>query len=407
MSKFISTDRLNRAVVRPFIALGFLHAIFSSACVLAPPSRSYNNNETGGVIAGGANAAQGGNAGSVSNMISGGVFSSGGVSQSGNAGTTASAGGATLSGGSARTGGLSVSGGSTVTGGTSSSGGSGSGGYASGGAKSSGGIASSGGSFTSGGASAKGGMSASGGTSTGGMSSGGATVSTGNAPAQPPPVTNGTSGFTTRFWDCCKPSCGWSDKAKGKPTKTCSKDGVSTLGNDTQSVCVGGTGYMCYWGAPWSVSDTLSYGFAAYNNVDCGTCFQLQFTGKGQYNSADPGSNAISGKTLIVQIINIGDIGANQFDLLIPGGGVGANTTGCPSQWGNIDIGQTSGGVLASCGTGGASCVQQKCQAAFGNNPQMLAGCNWFSGWFKAADDPQIVFQKIACPAAISAKSGM
>jgi len=74
---------------------------------------------------------------------------------------------------------------------------------------------------------------------------------------------------------------------------------------------------MCYWGAPWSVSDTLSFGFAAYNGVDCGTCFQIQFTGKGQYNDKDPGSVAINGKTMIVQVINIGGIAANQFDLLI------------------------------------------------------------------------------------------
>jgi len=38
--------------------------------------------------------------------------------------------------------------------------------------------------------------------------------------------------------------------------------------------------------------------FAAYNGVDCGTCFQIQFTGKGQYNDKDPGSVAINGKTM-------------------------------------------------------------------------------------------------------------
>jgi hypothetical protein len=261
-----------------------------------------------------------------------------------------------------------------------------------------------GGSTASGGTSARGGTTATGGMASGGSATGGST-STGNTHAQPPPITGGSSGFTTRYWDCCKPSCGWSANANGKPTHTCGKDGTSTVNNDTQSVCGGGGGYMCYWGAPWSVSDTLSYGFAAYNGVACGTCFQLQFTGKGQYNANDPGSNAINGKTMIVQVINIGGISSNQFDLLIPGGGVGGNPGGCPAQWGNIDIGDTSGGMLTTCKDDKA-CVQQKCQAAFGNMPLLLAGCNWVTGWFSAADNPQILFKQIACPAEITAKSG-
>jgi hypothetical protein len=247
---------------------------------------------------------------------------------------------------------------------------------------------------------------ASGGMASGGSASGGST-STGNTHAQPPPITGGSSGFATRYWDCCKPSCGWSANANGKPVHTCGKDGTSTVGNDTQSACSGGSGYMCYWGAPWSVSDTLSYGFAAYNGVACGTCFQLQFTGKGQYNANDPGSVALNGKTMIVQIINIGGIAANQFDLLIPGGGVGANNacTGGSAQWSGANIGDNSGGMLTTCKDSG-SCVQQMCQAAFGNMPQLLAGCNWVSGWFAAADNPQLVYKQIACPSDISAKSG-
>jgi hypothetical protein len=62
--------------------------------------------------------------------------------------------------------------------------------------------------------------------------------------------------------------------------------------------------------------------------------------------------------------------------------------------------------MIASCARD-KSCIQQKCQAAFGNMPQMLAGCNWVTSWFAAADNPQMVYQKIACPAEITAKSGM
>jgi hypothetical protein len=254
------------------------------------------------------------------------------------------------------------------------------------------------------GATASGG--ASGGSVSGGSASGGGSAY--GTHSQPTPITNGTSGKTSRYWDCSKASCGWSANAHGKPVHTCGKDGTSTVGNDTQSAYNGGSGYMCFWGAPWAVSDTLAYGFAAFNGVDCGTCYQIQFTGSGQYNAGDPGSVAIKGKTLIVQVINIGDMPANQFDLLIPGGGVGSNnacTGGGAPEWSNLDIGAKDGGILKGC-NGDKSCAQQKCQSAFGNMPQLLAGCNWFTGWFSAADDPLMVYQKIACPPEISAKSG-
>jgi hypothetical protein len=38
--------------------------------------------------------------------------------------------------------------------------------------------------------------------------------------------------------------------------------------------------------------------------------------------------------------------------------------------------------------------------------PQMLAGCNWVTGWFAAADNPQMLYKQIDCPAEITAKSG-
>jgi len=315
---------------------------------------------------GGSGGASGGSGGSAGGGATGGAFAGG-----------------TMTGGS-KTGG-SMSGGS-MTGG-SMNGGSRSGGTRTAGATAGGG--------------------ASGGSASGGSASGGVSTSAAGTHASYPPITNGTSGFATRYWDCCKPSCGWAANANNKPVHTCGKDGTSTVGNDTQSACGGGSGYMCYWGAPWAVSDTLSFGFAAYNGVDCGTCFQIQFTGKGQYNDKDSGSMALNGKTMIVQVINIGGIAANQFDLLIPGGGVGANNacTGGSAQWSGANIGDTNGGMLTSCKDSG-SCVSQMCQSAFGSMPQLLAGCNWVTGWFASADNPQMVYQKIACPPEISAKSG-
>ena len=351
---------------------------------------------------------QGGSAGSTSPSSdgsggSGGASVSGGSTGSVSGGSTAKR-DAGVTGGTSATAGTTTatSTGSTPSGGTTPAGGS-SGGNATGGSTTGGTRTTTGGTMALGGSTASGGS-----TAIGGSSAVGGSTSTGSTHAQPPPITNGSNGFTTRYWDCCKPSCGWSANANGKPTKTCGKDGTSTVNNDTQSACNGGGGYMCYWGAPWSVSDTLSYGFAAHNGASCGTCFQIQFTGKGQYNAGDPGSNAINGKTMIVQVINVGGIDSNQFDLLIPGGGVGANNacTGGSAQWSGVDIGAGSGGMLTTCKDDKA-CVQQKCQAAFGDKPLLLAGCNWVTGWFSAAENPQILYKQIACPSEITAKSGI
>ena len=415
---------------------------FGGGCALAPPAShsgqggntvstthsSAASGGSGGVShLGGTTSAippSGGNAAQPDAGVTGGILVTAGTTAAGGATSTGSTAGSSPTGGTTSGstvvggnafGGGSASGGASggnASGGTSARGGTFTGGSMTGGSMSGGSMT--GGSMTGGsksggtrtaGATASGG--ASGGSATGGSASGGASTSAAGTHASYPPITNGSSGYATRYWDCCKPSCGWSANANGKPVHTCGKDGTSTVNNDTQSACGGGGGYMCYWGAPWAVSDTLSFGFAAYNGVACGTCYQIQFTGKGQYNDKDPGSMAIKDKTMIVQVINIGGIASNQFDLLIPGGGVGANNacTGGSSQWSGANIGDTNGGMLTSCKDSG-SCVQQMCQSAFGNMPQLLAGCNWVTGWFSAADNPQMVYQKIACPSEISAKSG-
>jgi hypothetical protein len=220
-----------------------------------------------------------------------------------------------------------------------------------------------------------------------------------------PPLTNGTPGVTTRYWDCCKPSCGWTANAQSagaNATKTCGSDGSSSVGVDVQSSCNGGSAFQCFWGAPWSVSNTLSYGFAAFNGNNCGKCYQLDFTGTGATTAAA----ALKGKSMIVQAVNIGDIGANHFDLLIPGGGVGQFATGCATQFAGKNIGATSGGMLTTC-KGDATCVTNMCNAAFSGKAQMLQGCLWFANWFGAADNPNIVYKEVTCPAALKSVSGM
>jgi hypothetical protein len=72
------------------------------------------------------------------------------------------------------------------------------------------------------------------------------------------------AGITTRYWDCCKASCGWTGKASvTNPVETCAQDGVTPVDVNTQSVCNGGSAYMCNNQQPWNVSSTLSYGYAA------------------------------------------------------------------------------------------------------------------------------------------------
>jgi hypothetical protein len=163
---------------------------------------------------------------------------------------------------------------------------------------------------------------------------------------------------------------------------------------------------MCWSGSPWSVSDTLSYGFAAVTggNYVCGRCYELQFTGSG-HSGTNAGATSLNGKTMIVQVINNGGVGGDQFDLLIPGGGVG-DRNACTTQWGTSDLGSQYGGYLSAC-NGSKSCVQQKCDSVFAGKPELQAGCSWFLGWFNAADNPNLVFKQTACPSAITQRSGL
>ncbi len=130
------------------------------------------------------------------------------------------------------------------------------------------------------------------------------------------------TGKTTRYWDCCKPSCGWPKKGNApSPVGTCDKgDKPLNDGGNTKSGCDnGGSAFMCSNHSPWAVNATHSYGWAAVNVAGsneaswCCACYELTFT-----------SGPVSGKKLIVQATNTGgDLGNNHFDLAIPGGGVG------------------------------------------------------------------------------------
>jgi hypothetical protein len=104
-------------------------------------------------------------------------------------------------------------------------------------------------------------------------------------------------------------------------------------------------------------------------------------------------NTAVAGKNLIVQVTNTGgDLGSNQFDLQIPGGGFGL-FDGCLTQFPNIPSwGQQYGGVSD--------------RAACDVLPDVLQpGCYWRFDWFMGADNPSISFIEVECPAVLIANT--
>jgi hypothetical protein len=232
------------------------------------------------------------------------------------------------------------------------------------------------------------------------------------------PITNGSQGVSTRYWDCCKPGCAWPGKG-GEPIRSCGMDNESQgSNNNVQSGCeAGGSAFTCHSMSPFAHSSALSFGFAAVNNVSCGSCYQLQFTGSSRSAGNDPGSAAIAGKTLVVMATNTGDIGEHHFDLLIPGGGFGQynGCTGNGNQLGQqgvqtSEMGANDGGFLAQCRAqtgdhaGYKACVRDKCESVFNARglTELYEGCVWFVDWFEAADNPDFLYQPVECPAELT-----
>jgi hypothetical protein len=357
-------------------------------------------------------AGQGNTSGTAGTGTGSGGASSGGAAPGGMSGQGGT--GGVAQGGTPATGGAFPTGGTPATGGAFPTGGT----PATGGAFPTGGTPATGGAFPTGGTPATGGTAtggtatggtATGGTATGGTATGGtATGGTGGTVSPPPNINGGQNAWASRYWDCCKPACGWSANAGGNPMKSCSQQNQVLSSNDTKNACEsGGSAFMCWNGAPWSVGGQLSYGFVAASgpNYVCGRCFHLQFNGSG-HNGTNPGVTAINGKHMIVQVINNGGVAQDQMDILIPGGGVGA-LNACDDQWGSgIDLGAQYGGWRATCGSN-ADCIRGKCQAAFNGKADLMAGCEWFIGWYAMADNPNFTYERIACPAALTQRSGL
>ena len=95
--------------------------------------------------------------------------------------------------------------------------------------------------------------------------------------------------------------------------------------------------FTCTDMAPIAVNDTLAYAYVAGTaDSRCGKCYHLQYDGhfKDEFEQNPPKAThkALKGKHLVVMASNIGNdvaggnanLPAGQFDLMVPGGGVGA-----------------------------------------------------------------------------------
>ena len=74
---------------------------------------------------------------------------------------------------------------------------------------------------------------------------------------------------TTRYWDCCKPECGYYGKGsfvENKPAMSCDKDGVTMMDYSKGSICYkNGTSFHCTNQQPWVDPNNkqVSYAYAA------------------------------------------------------------------------------------------------------------------------------------------------
>ncbi|SHH84715.1 Glycosyl hydrolase family 45 [Fibrobacter sp. UWH9] len=262
-------------------------------------------------------------------------------------------------------------------------------------------------------------------------------------------LSNGQTGWNSRYWDACKPHCSWiSNGEEGKTDTTtqasyeagmttarnCNIHDVEvptfTLGHAVQQYWMGYEGtnsacgeakdkgvFTCTDMAPIAVNDTLSYAYVAGpgSATSCGKCFHLQYNGSfkdaSANNAAKATHKALKGKHMVVMTSNIGhDVEVGQFDLMVPGGGVGAfDALSVQVNGADVNWGAGFGGFLTECQSklgydntleSYQTCVKEMCDAAFGNAglPNLLRGCHWFADWFMAADNPTYNWEEVECP---------
>jgi len=200
------------------------------------------------------------------------------------------------------------------------------------------------------------------------------------------------SGTTTRYWDCCKGSCSWTGKADvSNPVTTCDKSDNPLTDYSAASGCnSGGTAYMCSDQSPWAANSTYAYGFAAVSipggseSTWCCACYELTFT-----------STSIAGKKMVVQATNTGaDLANGQFDIAMPGGGVGIYN-GCTDEWGapSSGWGAQYGGISSNTCSSFPTALQPGCGFRYGD-------------FFENANNPTVDYVQVTCPKVLTDKTG-
>ena len=226
------------------------------------------------------------------------------------------------------------------------------------------------------------------------------------------PVSGGKSGsaWGSRYWDGCKPSCGWKANSPGNTAHSCDRDGTTRLTDlDAKNISDGGNAGVCLDQAP-RVSNNVAYAYAAsHTNGDCGKCFLLEFDGTSHDGTETSG---LKGKKMVIMISNIGgDVGGNQFDIMIPGGGVGIfDCISGNNPLSTVKNVEKYGGILTTCGgakkganlTQVKSCVKGYCEKI--SNADAKAGCMFMAEWYEAANNPNFSFKEVQCPSELTSR---
>ena len=247
-------------------------------------------------------------------------------------------------------------------------------------------------------------------------------------------------GKASRYWDGCKASCSFIRKSSPLigACKNCDRYNNEIPVVDTEvdnNACQKRPGgepfsYTCWDMSPFIDPNdpNIAYAFAATSGSDgdqCGQCYQLYFVGE-RGDGADVSiatHRALTNKSLIVMASNIGyDVDPGQFDLLVPGGGVGqfdsfseqlgVNPSQLGHQWGGFlrdceaELNTRHGGMWHTVPNQTLieqfqSCHSAACHLAFGDpkHKLLLDGCLFYSYWMMAANNPKVLYKKLdRCP---------